>query len=177
MFSPWLCESSARSTLIMDRIFWYFDEEVNFTPKAVGPSGGAATKLPGKKVSFLTTMRMIMLCNGRACQCLSQSLPLSVWLPLHCLNHLPPRWFLAHPGLSLVTMKTTLKIVKCLSYLIHLSISCGWNIDIGWSWISTPLPVTPMPLLHQLHAMPAVNLYDETIPCIQQCSIAIEKEA
>ena len=25
-------------------------------------------------------------------------------------NHLPPRWFLAHPGLSLVTMKTTLVI-------------------------------------------------------------------
>ena len=32
-----------------------FDLEVRmkFTPKAVGPSGGAATKLPGKYVSFL----------------------------------------------------------------------------------------------------------------------------
>ena len=91
VFSPWLCENttiampsqpwlksgqyldvqsmivwehsenSARSTLIMDRIFWYFDEEVNFTPKAVGPSGGAATKLPGKKVLFLTMMRIIYI--------------------------------------------------------------------------------------------------------------------
>ena len=43
-------------------------------------------------------------------------------------HHLPPRWFLAHPGLSLVTMKTTLVIdlleetyfLKCLSNICSL---------------------------------------------------------
>ena len=85
---------------------------LKFTPKAVGPSGGAATKLLGKYVSFLMKTKWV------------QEKP--HWPPIffspnqwHFLlkiscsfnNHLPPRWFLAQPGLSLVTMKTTLVIV------------------------------------------------------------------
>ena len=60
------------------------------------------------------------------------------------IAHLPPRWFLAHPGLSLVTMKTTLKLssekkincMKCLSLSFWASgVSCvdGWNIIFGKS--------------------------------------------